>query len=475
MGAVNKINLTSSWISQRPSWKVSLSVTLALAALVITAVVFQRYRRSAVPQVTPDSKIKTPYFVTSKTVRVPLADPSSPLSTSELPKAQWGGELGITQTMIDRVKEVLPLSYTNPEIVWVKGFFSNKTFSLPSMPDLIFITAGTDGYDLAGKIRFDNELIDYMFENIKKGEKVCKTHNLHLLVIPRTSKLEAEVQGKKYTLLVQERLKYNPETQKEEYYKHAQTMVETFRQLTAFVALTGAERMEWINMPIVNPDFPGAKQVALLAWVFMENSKRGIFGRAGYPAPGLVGSAFSEEQLDVVFEEAASKGVTPPADTSEETQKTSMGRKKIRLQEIEYYHQLCLFHEEKGIIQNPQKPVAIDTDDLNLEEQAIDANLEALTMKQVLKSILTHINESIQTAPEEASLEHKRFIVLERKFLSYYSLGFSGDFRSLYLKNLTDNQLKKLWIHRILQMLLDQEQIYSFGITVRDEYFYLQA
>ncbi len=473
MAPINKVSLNSSWISQRPSWKASLSVTLALAAISIAAVVFIRYRRSTSSRVNHDSKIKTPYFVTSKTVRVPRADPSSPLSASEPPQAHWGGELGMTQTIIDKVKEVLPLSNINPEIVWVNGFCSHKAFSLPSLPDLIFIAAG-DGYELAGKVRFDNDLIDYMFENIKKGEQICKTHNLYLLTIPCTTKLDVEVQGKKYTLLAQERLKYNPQTQKEEYYKHAQTMVETFRQLTAFVALTGAERMEWINMPILNPDFPGAKQVALLAWVFMENSKRGIFGRAGYPAPGLVGSAFSEEQLEVVFEEASKGGVTPPNDTSEETEKTSMDRKKIRLQQIEYYHQLRLFHEEKGIFQNPRKPISIDPWNLNLKEQ--EKNDTSETMRHVLALVLKHIDEGLKKAPDRSSIEEKRFVIFDGKFLPYYSLGLSGSRRPhLDLKNLTDNQLKELWMHRILQMLLDQEQIYSFGISARGSYFYLQA
>lgn len=491
MTPLDKIRLNSFLSFSRPTWEVSLSVTVALAAIALATLALRRYLQPSslpasdgpknLPAMNSDGERIIPYQVISKTVRKSRRDQAASLPQPlSQPRGQWGGHLVLTQTIIDAVKEVLPPSYTNPDILMIKHP-SPWIFSLPKIaPNLVFMMS-QGGYEIAGRRCTDNDLTNLMFQNIQKGIEVCKAHQLYLLVIPPMTKFKVEVKGEKYTVIAQERIDYNPHLQKEEYYKHAETMVETVRQLTTFIALTGLERVEWENMPIVNGNFPGPRQIALLSWKFMENPNRGIFGRAGYPMPGLVGSVFSEKQLDVVLEEASKRGIVPPSDSSREIEKTAKGRKKIRLQEIEYDRQLRLFHDDKGISANPRKPLQMDDLsllNLDLEEKATIVMMgnppESITMRKVIERLLEHINESIKNADETCSTQDKRFVCFEEDFRPYYALG-SSEAAFFNLKRFTDEQIKELWINRILQALLDQELIYGFGVTLRRGYFYVQA
>jgi hypothetical protein len=409
---------------------------------------------------------KTPYIVTRQDPKpLPERAPMSAIASSSPTTGSWDGDLEISPELIDKIKAAFPFTYDNSEMtrikcqnLWVVYF--------PKTPDIVFMAA-SGGYEINGRPCLDNDLIDHIHDNMQKGVEICRAQKLSLLVIPPFKKLEIEVDGKPYKLIAQRRVRYNPHEQKKLYHRNSQEMMETVRQLATFISLSGAEGLQWDNTPFLDDQpYPGHRQVALLSWKFMNNASEGIFGREGYPILGLIGMVFTKEQLDVVFDEARKRGIVPPAGNPREIEKTAQGRMRIRLRQIEEYDRLCQFHEEKGICQNPRKEIPVDAYGLDVNEQVKTVSGTS-TMGEVIQLLIDEINQAIGKASEEQSIEQRRFVSLETVFKALYG--------SQRFNSSKDEEIKELVLDRILRAMLKHEQIYSFGVIVRNGNFWVQA
>ncbi|MBS0647688.1 MAG: hypothetical protein JSS10_00515 [Verrucomicrobia bacterium] len=462
---VSSVSFSRFWPQTR-SGQITVCVAIALPALAFVA--WWLYRsKSPTSHLAEHGWRKIPYVVTRQDPKpLPARTPVNVIASNLPTTGSWGGDLKISQERIDKVKAALPFSHDNPEITRIKCQTLWVVYFPKITPDIVFMSA-SGGYEIDGHPCLDNDLIDHIYSNMQKGVEICKTNQLSLLVIPPFKKLEIEVDGKPYKLIAQRRVRYNPHEQKRLYHRDSQEMVETMRQLATFIALSGAERLQWDNTPFLDDQsYPGYRQVALLSWKFMNNASEGIFGREGYLIPGLIGMVFSEKQLNTVVSEAKSRGIATPAGNPREIEKTVQGRKEIRLREIEYYDRLCQFHEEKGICQDPRKEIPVESYGLDVNEE-VKMVSGISTMREVIQFLIDEINEAINKAPEEQSIEQRRFVSLEKVFKALYgSKGFNSS---------KDQEIKELVLDRILRAMLEHEKIYSFGVIMRNGNFWVQV
>lgn len=166
--------------------------------------------------------------------------------------------------------------------------------------------------------RTDNEKETVMLSETKFSVlTLLKTVSIVLsyftVIIPHNQKITFNTEdGQQVVLIAEESMDINPEesVQEEFYHEYSKELDETARQLAIFVAKTGFNDVKLGNIPILNEadGFVGPRRIALIDLEHMESRIGGFIGGTNGSC-GLIGCVSSQEQIDIVLEEARKNGV----------------------------------------------------------------------------------------------------------------------------------------------------------------------
>ncbi|MBI3237050.1 MAG: DUF648 domain-containing protein, partial [Chlamydiales bacterium] len=238
---------------------------------------------------------------------------------------------------------------------------NNLVFSLRSHPDLIFKTNRQGGGAVlrrGGFLPFA-EMIPERFANMITAYTTCLAYRLDRLVVPHAKKFSINA----HPFIAEKRLNISQEESDQERLHREFPDLHRAQQLATLIAKTGFSDVEWRNIPLIeeDPALPGIRKVALVDLEEMDSAATGIFGGR---RRGLIGCLHSEEEIDLVIEEAQRHGVYRFGSSSE--------IKNQRMEQIREDLALDQFYEERGILENPVKSIPIvvlDTLGLNLDEE----------------------------------------------------------------------------------------------------------
>jgi hypothetical protein len=344
-----------------------------------------------------------------------------------------------------------------------------------------------------GQILDSKAQIDDRFDNMVKAKGVCLANHLGLLIIPHAKKFDVEVMGTTYTLIAEESLDFDPDesVHEELYHKLSTELNETACQLAIFVAKTGFNDVTWRNIPIIDEpaEFRGPRRVALIDLEHMESARNGFLGDLN-GSRGLI-QCVSEEQIDSVIAEARKQGVA----LSEEAAKRA---KEHRLKELEDDKRLRVFYTHNGIVTG-KEPIQVDLDSLGLdltEEGQISACVRdesgvgiwkrmmlhlynpqlpkkrRVTLGEAVENVIVEMNRLIQNSSDHASTKGKRYLVLNTNqypFNQYLKLGLPAD--KFFI---SEEEEKQLWLHRIIQALVDKGHVFEID-KVNGYGYFIQA
>ncbi len=300
----------------------------------------------------------------------------------------------LTESTVQKVQSVMSSVFKMEENNGVKLYSSQPThriFSINSEPNLIF------------KYVQENE-VEERYNRMVIAKTVCKTHDLGLLVIPDASKFEVEHQGKKYTLIAEEKVEIKPEGSAQEqcYEDYADSLNETIRQLAVFICKTGFSDMEWRNAPVVENslDGNGNRKIALIDLEEMSTAEKGLFGGARPPRRGLV-NCVNEEQGKIVVKEAK-KHLSWSSSLGEFAE----FRQNVRKRELKDVALLRDFYSTHNI-QNGDEQIVTKTKELDFSGYPKSEKLYKLAI-----GLIDEINQRTKGSSSEKSVKGRRYIYI---------------------------------------------------------------
>ncbi|MGK5595668.1 MAG: hypothetical protein ACSNEK_09980 [Parachlamydiaceae bacterium] len=296
-----------------------------------------------------------------------------------------------------------------------------------------------------------------------------------------------EADGNEYAFIAEGSLDFDPnESAHEElYHKYSTELNETARQLAIFVAKTGFNDVTWRNIPIITEatDFHGLRRIALIDVEHMKSSIEGFIGSTGFLGNGSRGliACVSEEQMHIVIEEARKQGIA----ISEEQAREAKNR---RLKELGDDNQLRTLYTHNSVITG-KEPIQVDLDSLGLdlnEEGQISVIVgvdetsrfglkwekQTVTLRTVAEDLISEMNKLIQNSSDQASAKGKRYFVLDTNkdpFKASSSLGLPSAQAFI-----SKEEEKQLWLHRIIQALIDEGHIFKLN-EVNGHGYFIQA
>lgn len=396
------------------------------------------------------------------------------------PKQKLEKGMNISEVTAAKIQQLIPKIIRRKDdeaIEWLaKG--NNLVFRVKEMPNIVYKIAPPGVSVLRGGKSLNSKAIsDERFANMVKAKEVCLANDLGLLTIPHATKFDVEVSGISYTLIAEESLDFDPnESAHEElYHKYSTELNETARQLAIFITKTGFNDVTWRNIPIINEsaEFRGHRRVALIDLEHMNSAKNGFLGDLNGSC-GLI-RCVSEEQIDNVIAEARKQGVAISENEAKEA-------KDLRLKELVDDKQLRTLYTKNGVITG-KEPIQVDLDSLGLdlteegqisvivgdEEDEIKWEKQTVTLGKVTEDVIAEMNKLIQNSSEQASTKGKRYFVLNTNhdpFRAYNKLGLSSS--KIFI---TAEEEKQLWLHRIIQALVDKGHVFKLNKVTGHGYF----
>lgn len=160
--------------------------------------------------------------------------------------------------------------------------------------------------------------------------------------------------------------------------------------------------------------------------------------------------------------------------------------------QVDNIRQCQQFYAEKGILDEPRKPIQVEdlaSLGLNLDEQAplrliervdrasdgkrtIIWKSQVVTLREVVTEVIAYINEAIAGAPQQTTIQEQRYITLDLNagnFLQYEKIGQPA--KSV----LTVQEQQQSWLYKILNALVQTGHLLSLDHTSNVNYYYIQA
>ncbi len=343
---------------------------------------------------------------------------------------------------------------------------SHRVFELSSISGVIF--KGT-----LKPSELDNS-IRKRYEAVIEAQNICREYGLDQLVIPSTSLLSVEFEGKRYDLTAEEKLDVNTEetTQEKNYEEFAESLNEAISQLAIFICKTGYSDVEWRNNPVLSNSLEnGSRKIALLDLEEMSSQDIGLWGSVDPKRRGLIG-CINEEQAKRVHKIAKWNGVS-----TREYKDFSKSRQK----ELNKYRQLQQFYQKNEIVDGKEQISAdiIGSLGLDISEETeyrkpvfkkgtLRSKKVKVSMGKVAKDIINNINRSLTLKSDIKTVKGKRrvFLDMNHETLSFYKrLGLSQGtvFPS-------EKECKKKWPRRIIQALIDKGHAFELLHDYGNEY-----
>lgn len=256
---------------------------------------------------------------------------------------------------LDANSDTIQAHRSNEEVSSFNRRGTTFVFTLKSYPDLIF------------KIASPREIKE-RYDQIQKGQKLCKAHSLDRLVIPHTELVTTTVGGKRTKILVQKHLQFNryPSAQKELALNHIDDQL--IEQLTLFVCKMGYRDIHFSHTPLL----PSGQQIALinLKPTGVDNGLQQV-----------VQLCNTQAQYDLMVSTA---GVT----------EEFLPLWEQRCKELAKIEALKQWHRERGVIQGDE-PISCPE---NASEET--------------RSLVAEINRQIAESPREKSIIGRRSIYI---------------------------------------------------------------
>jgi hypothetical protein len=395
----------------------------------------------------------------------------------------------ISRTATQKIQQLMPKILRNemdPEIRWVRQG-SSIIFKLQTEPGLIFKMDPPgigrehtywEGDKPRSATVYATAATEAHFASITEGQKICLENHLDLLVIPRTELLDVEHNNRRYKVLAQEFIVHEADesAQEEIWEKKSLEMGRAVHQLALFIALMNFSAVTRSDMPLI--DSTGECRLAVLDFKYREGAQMGFFGDGFLNRIGLVRCLFSEKAIDDVLEVARQHGIQPKL-VAIETVKEEVE------QDIRRYHEIRLFHEKKGIKEeNARAPIVIqDVKALGFDDEVSEIEIrnpagnwekKLVTLEDALDQMVLAINEALQKTSEKASIRGKRNILVN---LDNYSVlrRYRNCGAPAHNNSLSPSEESRVWLHRVLQALVDNKYIFSFIANPNTGRFYIQA
>lgn len=290
------------------------------------------------------------------------------------------------------------------------------------------------------------------FNNMAKAWEVCQVNKLNLLIIPNAKKIE--IGG--HELIVEQQLdiKTKESAQEENYHVYSKNLNETARQLAIFVAKTGFKDVAWRNIPLIEEkdDYMGDRRVALIDIEDMGNAYDGFFG--GYGGSRGLLNCFSEEQTNIILEEATRYGFKITSDSKAVQERHAELKVEATLRDL---------YTEKGTSAKEKLVVDLDSLPIDLNEKGPRKNKVEITKRELAEILIETINKEIANKSDDESLKGTRnvFIHANGKELNKYRL--------LGMKDIFSEEGNP-WVDEILLALKDQGYLFSAQKTPGDDW-----
>lgn len=302
---------------------------------------------------------------------------------------------------------------------------------------------------------------------------MVKAHNLGLLVIPRTAKIELEGdEGRKYEVIVEERLDIEQSCSRtqDEYHKIEEPLHETVRQLTKFCMISGFADVAYRNIPLLKkPDGEGRRQVGLIDLERLGKLDWAVNGDdAG--SCGIFRCMGTESQLQIALKEARKYGVKPKKETLTQARK-----------EMKFNQSLAEFHAKRGITtgfepieltEEELQGLGLDLDrtcDTNHGRRATEENF---TMRDAIEDLLVYINRQFKFDPQkDRPFKRRRHLTFEHAWDSCKvpSYRFGRTWADIDKGRKKDSE--KCWQDEIVEALIDKGYIHSRYFFERHRYW----
>lgn len=343
----------------------------------------------------------------------------------------------------------------------------HRVFELDTAPGLIFKmkankTPRPDGVDDSMGARYRKTI---------EAQTVLATHQLNLLILPKTELFNVNADGEDYEIIAEQKLDITPNESMQAHYfeEYADSLSETIRQLAVFICKTGYSDVEWRNNPVVNNSLgaDGHRRIALIDIEEMDGAKTGLFGKdssvfARNGRTGLVGLV-NEEQGRIVRDVAQQNNVDSSRFSSEHTK-----RKEI----LENNREIKDYYARKNITTGDE-PIHVDLSslglDLNKEDQLFFDDT-TVTLGKVAEDVVEEINRLIKTRNTQLSLKDQRYLLI-RTHKELWD-GYNG--LGLPKGALTVEDDKKKWPYVIIQALAAKGHIFKL-IKVDGHGYHIQA
>ena len=373
----------------------------------------------------------------------------------------------------------------SPDLQWiVKGGGGNSIFSLTKLPGIVFKTRRSWSFGENNKRLTPVEAINKRYDNMITAKQACLKNDLDLLIVPQAQKFDVEFNGEVYSIIAEQKLNlaFHETAQEELYHQSSARLNETARQLAILVANTGFYDVTWRNIPILNEPGSDKPRIGLidLEHINMRARKEGFLGNLF--SRGLIRSV-SEEQINIVVEEARKQGVQLSKDEVVKVKQT-------RLEELEEDQRRRILYARNGIITGKEPIVVNDLKTLGLvdltKETEISVGLtepnaegwskniwEPISLEILAKYLIAEVNRLILESSDQLSPRGMRSVVLNTSkdpLRYYYKLGLRTPTVE-HPQNYEDQQQR--WPHRILQALVDKGYILNFWVDIHG--YHVQA
>lgn len=303
-------------------------------------------------------------------------------------------EISITEEIISKIQANIESIFDRQETDEIKIYNSqsvHRVFSIKGVPELIFKM-----HQIPNQTSLDERSIRHCYQHIIHAQRVVRTHQLGLLIIPQSKLFAVKINGKIYDIIAQEKLDINQEESDQEVYydEFGKSLNEAIRQLAVFICQTGHSDVEWRNNPILNNslDQNGNRKIAIIDIEFFQGPIVGLFGSG--MGRGLV-RCVNEEQGKIVETVAIQHGI----DTNDFAQAYLE-----RQNELEEWRDLRKYYAKKKIVLG-NEPVHIDEKMLEFSEFPTQAK----KLKEIAIKLLELINQQIAQSSHK-SIKRRRFV-----------------------------------------------------------------
>ncbi len=215
------------------------------------------------------------------------------------------------QNLIPELLKVkMEQSPRSEKVTYLGNSPTNLVFQMKDTPTLIFKMIHPQNYQLYPERGEEfNQQTNKRYQNTDTVQKICNALKLRKLVVPKAHTFLIEHEGVNYRFIAEETLPLgSDDIGEEQTHVFSKELNETLKQLSTLVSVVGLHDLPPRNIPVI-----GENQIGLIDLERINDPVKAFLGHTilneGEPIffdfeSSLIGNAHSEEQLNLLLEEA---------------------------------------------------------------------------------------------------------------------------------------------------------------------------